>query len=133
MSAAQKPPASRAIEVREALVITEAIAIAPKIAATAALLESVKNLRVLWQCPCGCPTLHFVPNSVARSGNSQVVADAVGLSLGGRVVGLLLWGNDVELHTLEAYSLSSDRHAELPRADSIRPFTGGTLFGSTSA
>ena len=112
----------RLLHSHEAFVIREALLVAATDEAAATLISTIRNLLVVWQCPCRCATLHFVTADVALANESRIVADAVGKSISGHLMGLFLWGNDAELHTLEAFHLASDDHPLLPEPTSLRRF-----------
>jgi hypothetical protein len=71
---------------------------------------------VLGGCRCGCRSIDFVPDSVA----SRPVRDAIGSTADGRRNGLILWGTDVAIHSLEVYDLDPDASHALPEVASLR-------------
>ena len=112
----------RPLHSQEAFVIRETLLVAATDEAAGNLIGTIRNLLVVWQCPCSCATLHFVSSEVALANQSRIVADAVGKSISGHLMGLFLWGNDAELHTLEAFHLASDHHPLPPEPTSLRRF-----------
>ena len=76
----------------------------------------VEELRVVDGCDCGCRSIDFVPDKLG----SRPVRDALGTTADGRRNGLILWGTDGAIHSLEVYDLDPDASHELPKVGSLR-------------
>ncbi len=65
-------------------------------------LRPLEELRVVGGCPCGCATLDFKPASQI-AGNKQMLADELAIYPDGLQAGLILWGREGEIVSLEVY------------------------------
>jgi|JI10StandDraft_1071094.scaffolds.fasta_scaffold67836_7 hypothetical protein len=111
--------AVRAISPDEAAVVERALAVAGSVPELAASIES---LQVVGHCGCGCASVDF---SVLPQGQvPSIVADAIGTSATGEELGVIIWANAGQLHSLEVYSYG-DTPAPLPVVASISSY-GGT-------
>ncbi len=83
---------------------------------TGAWSVRAEGLRVVGGCDCGCRSIDFVPDKEG----SRPVRDALGTTTDGRKNGLILWGTDCEIHSLEVYDLDPLASHELPEVCSLR-------------
>ncbi len=83
------------------------------------LEASVTGLRVVGHCGCGCPSVDFQVGGQAAG--AKPIADALGKTLEGTDVGIILWGRDDEVFGLELYELG-EAVRSLPTIESLRPW-----------
>jgi hypothetical protein len=79
--------------------------------------EELQKLMVAGGCGCGCASIDFAPVPAEKS---RIIADAIGASADGLQCGLLLWGRDNAISSLEIYELDSGSTASLPTIESLR-------------
>ena len=84
------------------------------------LLSSVRNLRVVETCECGCPSIDFVSEN--ETVGSVVIADAVGTSSGGVDAGLMIWAKGDAITGLETYNFGEVVPFSLPCIETLRRF-----------
>lgn len=111
---------NRGISSAELAVLRAALAVAPTTPDSGRHLEAAERLRVIGACDCVCDTVDFAR---AHPGSrSYPVADAVGTTPGGGTVGLLVFGTEEELTSLEVYGICvREDGIRLPTVESIRP------------
>jgi hypothetical protein len=80
--------------------------------------DTLDEIRVVAKCECGCSTVDFVAD--APSLGAKVVADAMGELSNGKV-GVMLWGNEQQLTSLETYELDASP-ALLPPSHTLTKF-----------
>jgi hypothetical protein len=68
---------------------------------TAYRLQPVEELRVVGRCDCGCSSLDFRPG--AWGAGAAIVADALAVYADGQQAGLILWGREGEIVSLEVH------------------------------
>jgi hypothetical protein len=66
--------------------------------------HSPGTLRVVGGCTCGCVSLDFLP----KAPGGKIVADALAVYPDGQEAGLILWGRDGEIASLEVYDHHPD-------------------------
>lgn len=82
--------------------------------------SQICKLRVVSRCGCGCPTIDFAIGSQRKTGSSHIIADGMGKSPEGAVVGVILHVRDGEISELEVYSAAGETVSlTLPPIDSI--------------
>ena len=84
-------------------------------------LDQLDSLRVVGKCACGCASVdfrHLQPGQIA-----EVVADAVGETLIGEEVGILVFAFGGDIVGLEIVGYSDDP-APLPIASTVRGWDG---------
>jgi hypothetical protein len=60
----------------------------------------IEALRVVGSCTCGCASLDFAP---PVRGPKTIVADAYAVYPDGQMAGIILWGHEGEIVSLEVY------------------------------
>jgi hypothetical protein len=113
----------RLVAEAEALVIERALKSAPVAEVPPLLLTSVRSLRVVSRCGCGCASVDFSPPT-SNEAVWEPLADATGKSPTGEDLGIIVWGKDGCISGLEIYSYT-DAPAPLPVIESIVPCPGG--------
>jgi len=83
------------------------------------LLPQIYSLRVVDGCDCGCPSVDFV--SGGQSSEYSPIANAIGSTLEGDTVGVILWGDHHKISGLEIHSMSEGAPTSLPSIDSLKP------------
>lgn len=119
-----RPTANRSINQDEIAVIRTALeqaAVAPEYRT---LADGLGELRVVSRCPCGCDTVEFA--RVDPRIQPIQLADAVGSTLAGGTVGLIVWGTPDAVTGVEVYDLGAgDGDLRLPVPASIVPWERG--------
>jgi hypothetical protein len=87
--------------------------------------SQLEGIRVVGGCGCGCPTIALGVEGAkeATKGPSQILADYIGETPEGWLVGVLLHARKGKLSELEVYNLSEhDGQYSLPTIASLKPF-----------
>lgn len=74
------------------------------------------DLAVVGGCDCGCCSIDFDHESA----DVRPIRDATAVLPDGRQSGLILWGTDDRLHSLEVYDLDPDSSHQLPPVSGLR-------------
>lgn len=115
----------RQINSAEAGVIRAALRRAPSSSPPVGSLRPLDELQVVGRCECGCDSIDFIPSETEV--HSRPLADAIGTTPTGATVGVIVWGTDDSITSLEVYDLGAGHgNVRLPVAESIRPFEQGT-------
>src|SRR5574341_1355123 len=99
---------NRRISDREIAVIRAALGGARVPGAEALVEPSLENLQVVGGCACGCASVEFARSE--ESVPSVVVADGIGTTDAGGMVGVLVWGEGGRLTGLEIYDLGAGQN-----------------------
>ena len=111
----------RGIRSREAAVVRTTLERASTLDKCRGLIAQVEALRVVGGCECGCDSVDFEPNGQAPP--AQIIADAIGTTPVGGQVGVLIWGSEERIGSLEIYDLGAgDEDLRLPSIESIEPW-----------
>lgn len=108
----------RAIRGDEAEVIRTALARPPLMEVLPQVLERLAGATVNGVCGCGCASIHLELGTA----DCKPIADAVGTTVRGHRVGVLVWGRRDTIVSLEIYDLEDDTDVSLPTPASIQPF-----------
>jgi hypothetical protein len=101
-------------------VIRAALERVPSASPAIELLIPVEDLRVVGQCECGCDSVDFVPSNAEHS---RPIADGLAATPNGGMVGVIVWGTDDAVTSLEIYDLGAgDGNVRLPAPESIQPW-----------
>jgi hypothetical protein len=111
--------APRKISSQVLAVLRRALEACPVVPISEALRDSVKDLEVVSGCACGCDTVDFVHATQAH--RPFVIADGMAETPEGKAIGLLVFGTNERVTSLEVYSLI-DEPARLPTIESIHAF-----------
>ena len=84
---------------------------------TAYRLQSVERLRVVGGCPCGCTTLEFKPPEQQRG--STRLADELAVYPDGQQAGLILWGREGEVVSLEVHDCQPGSSHRFPDVSNL--------------
>ncbi len=82
-------------------------------------VADVDALRVVGGCGCGCSSLTFEPD-----GPSERIADAIAEYSDGAQAGLLLWGVDGRVSSLEVYDFDPNASHRFPTLAELRTWSG---------
>lgn len=82
------------------------------------LRDSVRHVRVVARCACGCASVDFIVHG--QSASARPIAEAVGRDSRGRANGVIVWAVDSGISGLEIYELEPHSAAELPSVESLR-------------
>jgi hypothetical protein len=107
----------RPISADEADVVVWMLAHASVVGSLAHLGPTVKTLRVVGRCSCGCPSVDFQVNG--QTPPAQPIADATGHTTDGTEVGVILWGHQDSITGLEMYEFGQVVRS-LPLVASLR-------------
>jgi len=77
---------------------------------------SATELVVVGGCDCGCCSIDFRP----EQDSVRPIRDAIAVLTDGRQSGLILWGTDSTIHSLEVYDLDPNASHELPGVSGLR-------------
>jgi len=80
---------------------------------TAYRLRPFEKLRVVGGCSCGCSSLDF-KRSTERRGKLHRLADELAVYPDGQQAGLMLWGCDGEIVSLEVYDFEPESSHRVP-------------------
>ena len=117
----RSPIAVRPISAEERAVLERAIRLAPSEGAETPSLDQLDSLQVVGKCGCGCASVDF---RHLKSGQiAEVVADAIGETSRGELVGVLVFALDGNLVGLEIVGYS-EFPAPLPVASTVRSWDG---------
>jgi hypothetical protein len=120
----QRAKINRSISDAEVAVIRAALERAPVAGVAVPSLDGLHTLRAVDRCGCGCDSVDFALHDPAQP--SKPLADGIGLTPTGGMVGVLVWGREAEVTGLEIYDLGAgDDDLRLPSPTSIQPFDGG--------
>jgi hypothetical protein len=112
---------NRPITEEEISVVLAALARVPCERAPTIDRSMIEKLRVVAKCPCGCDSVDFV--AFDKSRRPRRIADGIGETPSGGVVGLLIWGDDSSVTGIEVYDLGAGQNdLRLPSPESIRAF-----------
>jgi hypothetical protein len=115
---------NRPITAAEVAVIRAALERAATVPGYLALAEGLSALCVIDQCPCGCDSVDFAEHDPENP--AEPIADAIGETPAGGMVGVIVWGLPARVTGLEIYDLGAGKDAvRLPTPDSIQPFFKG--------
>jgi hypothetical protein len=123
--------APRDISSEEALVVAQAIVVAANSPDFVVLSETVASLKVHSVCECGCASINFRTEASPNASKSIILADGLGTTRAGNLVGVIVWGSALGVTGLEIYTMSSTDDGSLPVSSSIRPFEVGAIGKST--
>lgn len=104
------PLEPRPVSAAEAAVLKAAFSSASLELDVARRLGGIDALVVVARCDCGCDTVDF--QTSATSGAGHPVADGLGRTDDGKTVGVIVFGTDSEITSLEIY-------------DAVGPVLGG--------
>ena len=104
----------RAIEPNEAEVVNWLLDHA-SVDVTAYRLNPVQELRVVGGCDCGCATLDFV----AERQGAEILADELAVYPDGQQAGLILWGREGKIMSLEVYDCSPGSSQRFPTVSNL--------------
>jgi len=111
---------TRALAPRELGVLRATLEKAAKLELAPALLGCLENLRVIGGCTCGCESIDFAEHDSDRP--PRPIADGIGKTPAGGDVGIIVWGTDDAVMSLEVYDLGAgELDIKLPVEASIRP------------
>jgi hypothetical protein len=79
-------------------------------------LRPVAGLSVVGGCACGCRSLDFQLNKAG----AKMIADAIAVYPDGQKAGLILWGRDGEIVSLEVYDLHPEASHRMPEIAHLR-------------
>ena len=93
------------------------------------LLKRIDSLYVSGGCDCGCASVDF--ETSVDQGATSILADAVGTTPEGGLVGLIVWGTETSITGIEVYDLGAgydethpdrvmNERVRLPVPESIR-------------
>lgn len=89
----------------------------PLIDVTPYRLHPVEQLRVVGGCGCGCTSLDFKPPQ--QQGKSQRLADELAVYPDGEQAGLMLWGSEGEIASLEVYDFHPGSSHRFPDVSNL--------------
>jgi len=95
----------RPISSHEAELVTWMLLHASVVGPLSGLVDTVKTLRVVGRCSCGCPSVDFVVNGQTLP--FQPIADATAQIPDGAEVGVTLWGRTDAITGLELYEMGA--------------------------
>jgi hypothetical protein len=104
----------RAIEPNEAEVINWLLDHASA-DVTAYRLHPIQGLRVVGGCGCGCTTLNFE----ADEKGAKILADELAVYPDGQQAGLILWGREGKIVSLEVYDFDPGSSHRFPSASNL--------------
>ena len=110
----------RAITPHEAAILRWLLDNAPKGDVAAYRECQLEQLRVVGGCQCGCSSLDFLPDTRG----ARIVADALAVYPDGQKAGLILWGRDGEMVSLEVYDLHPEASRRVPEIADLRNYYG---------
>jgi hypothetical protein len=113
-------PENRPSSEAEIAVIEWLIENASMVGSLAHLRDSVRGLRVVGRCHCGCASVEFVDGGQADG--ARVIADAIGSDSAGRECGLILWSLEGRISGLEVYEHDGDSSKEIPAVATLKPW-----------
>lgn len=108
---------ARPVSADEAAVLRATLRRAPLGADLTRVLPTIDSRVVVDRCECGCATVDF--ESELEAGEGTLLADGVGRTSSGLEVGIIVWGTEREITSLEIYDFEPKSSHELPRPDSI--------------
>jgi hypothetical protein len=76
----------------------------------------IEELRVIGGCDCGCISMDFQPGGF---GHSVIVADEMAIYPDGQQAGLILWGRNGELTSLEVYDCHPGASHRMPEISDL--------------
>jgi len=84
------------------------------------LIPQLPGLRVVSRCPCGCPSIDFVPPT---PGGMQIVSDYMFEDEAGQMIGVFAFAVAGTLAGLEVWSIAGDPiPTGVPDPSVLRPF-----------
>ena len=114
----------RHITPAEVAVIRAALELTPSPSPATRLPVSVEDLWVVGQCECGCDSVDFIPSETEL--HSRPIAEGIATTPSGGKVGVIVWGTDDAVTSLEIYDLGAgDGNVRLPIPESIQPWDPG--------
>jgi hypothetical protein len=94
----------RPISAHEAEIVTWMLLHVSVGGSLAGLVETVKQLRVVGRCSCGCPSVEFVVRGQTLP--FQPIADATAQNAFGAEIGVSLWARSDAITGLEFYEMA---------------------------
>ena len=83
--------------------------------------SALEELRIVSICGCGCASVDFVEHDPKN--RAGPLAQAIGKTITGGTVGIIVWGTTDQVTGLEIYDLGAGQHdLTLPVPTSIEPF-----------
>ncbi|MGE0278934.1 MAG: hypothetical protein AB7R40_26375 [Nitrospiraceae bacterium] len=98
---------------QETAVIQQAFNFAATREVPSAVLDSLDALSVIEECECGCRSVAFSGHPIKE----EILADAVGRVRSGDTVGIIVWGNDERVSSLEI--VDHQGSGELPESETV--------------
>jgi len=115
---------NRPITAEEVAVIRSVLERAPVSPEFTPLGSQLDHLWAIDRCSCGCDSVDYAEDDPARP--AKPIGDAVGTTLAGGTVGVLVWGRAEAVTGLEVYDLGAgEDDLKLPIPTSIRRFREG--------
>jgi hypothetical protein len=108
----------RALNPNEAAVIGWLLEHAAVRDATAYRQHPVEDLRVVGACDCGCASLDFQP----KGPGAKIIADALAVYPDGQEAGLILWGRDGAIQSLEVFDHHPNASHRVPEVPNLRTY-----------
>jgi hypothetical protein len=109
----------RPVTPEEVAVIRAALAQVPSRTPAGPLRKALEDLEVVGRCDCGCDSVDFVPS--VSDLHSRPIADGMGTTASGGTVGVIVWGTDDAVTSLEIYDLGAgEAGPRLPVPETIR-------------
>jgi len=117
---------NRPITLGEVAVVQSALERAPILPESSRLMAGVEHLRAIAQCICGCDSVDFVPHNPAQP--AKPIANGIGTTEAGGMVGVIVWGTQDTVTSLEIYDLGAGPgDVKLPKPETIRRFQTGAV------
>lgn len=114
-------PEPRLVRPAEVEVIRATLALARAGSVAPAVLSSLADLRVVGGCTCGCASVDF---EIGRNWAGAPLANGVGRTGRGILVGIIVWGRTDAVTSLEIYNYEGEcSDAELPVPASIEAYS----------
>ncbi len=117
----RSPIAVRAISAEERTILERALQYAPVDGADLPPLGQLDSLQVVGKCQCGCASVDF--RHIKAGEIADVVADAIGETLAGEQVGIIVFALGGNFQGLEIVGYS-DNPAPLPVPSTVRGWDG---------
>lgn len=112
-------PEHRPIRQSELDVIRATLACASVVPVDKTAEDTIATLQVVSRCGCGCATVDFA--EPASDQRSSVVAEGVGNTPKGGLVGVIVWGRPDAITGLEIYDMGAgEGEVSLPLPESMR-------------
>ena len=108
----------RPISANEAAIIGWLLDNAPMVDVAPYRTRPPEELRVQSACDCGCISVGFQPQLYPRG--ARIIADALAVYPDGQQAGLILWGLDGSIVSLEVYDCHPDASHRMPGIVDLR-------------